>query len=174
MTDKATEDILKSAILLEKRGRAFYKKIAKQTEYPAVKEFFNMMAAEEETHVAMLTEQWKSYQESGHFKSTSYGEDDTFTGVATKVLSDKLKTEISAADFEAAAIGAAMSMEQGAIEALVRIDAVATHALSSFNLDFVGLKVEAIQVEILVDQKIFLLRATCCRYDFAGSVTEKV
>jgi rubrerythrin len=116
MNEQTTEDILKSAILLEKRGRAFYKKIAKQTEYPAVKEFFNMMAAEEETHVAMLSEQYRSYQESGHFKSTEYGEDDAFTGVATKVLSQNLKNEISAADFEAAAIGAAMSMEQGAID----------------------------------------------------------
>jgi len=116
MPEMTTEDILKSAILLEKRGRAFYKKIAKQTEFPAVKEFFGMMAAEEEMHVAMLTEQYRSYQESGHFKSTDYGEDDAFAGVATKVLSDKLKGEISAADFEAAAIGAAMSMEQRAID----------------------------------------------------------
>ena len=116
MNENTTEDILKSAILLEKRGRAFYKSIAKQTEHAAVREFFSMMAAEEETHVAMLTEQYRSYQESGHFKSTEYGEDDAFSGVAAKVLSENLRKEISAADFEAAAISAAMSMEQGAID----------------------------------------------------------
>ncbi len=116
MTENTTEDILKSAILLEKRGRAFYKSIAKQTEHAAVSEFFNMMATEEEMHVAMLTEQYRSYQESGRFKSTEYGDDAAFSGVAAKVLSDKLKKEISAADFEAAAISAAMSMEQGAID----------------------------------------------------------
>jgi rubrerythrin len=116
MTENTQENILKSAILLEKRGRAFYKKVAKQTELPAVREFFEMMAAEEETHVAILAEQFRAYQESGHFKSTEYGDDEAFSGVAVKVLSEKLKTEISAADFEAAAIGAAMSMEQRAIE----------------------------------------------------------
>ena len=49
MTEKTTENILKSAILLEKRGRAFYKKVANQTEHPATQEFFLMMADEEFT-----------------------------------------------------------------------------------------------------------------------------
>lgn len=40
-----------------------------------------------------------------------------------------------------------VEMEKGAVEAVVKIDAVAIHALSSFNLDFVGLKVEAIDVD---------------------------
>ena len=49
MTEPTAEDILKSAILLEKRGRAFYTKVAKQTEHEGVREFFEMMADEEKT-----------------------------------------------------------------------------------------------------------------------------
>ena len=116
MDELSTEDILKSAILLEKRGRAFYKKVAKQTELPAVREFFNMMADEEEQHVAILAEQYKSFEENGKFAEQSRGADVAFSGVATEVLSGRMKEEISAADFEAAAIAAAISMEKRAIE----------------------------------------------------------
>ena len=44
--DRATE-ILKNAILLEKRGQAFYAKVAQQADGEAVKKFFTLMAEEE-------------------------------------------------------------------------------------------------------------------------------
>ena len=116
MTESTPEDILKSAILLEKRGRAFYLKVARQTEHEATREFFEMMAEEEETHVSMLTEQYRAYKESGSFLEKEHTGEDAFDGVATKVLTEKLKEEISAADFEASAISAAMDMEQRAID----------------------------------------------------------
>ena len=116
MNDLTPENILKSAILLEKRGRAFYTKVSHQTELPAVREFFQMMADEEETHVNILTEQYRTYQETGKFKSADYGSDEAFSGVATNVLSDQMKSELKAADYEAAAISAAMGMEQRAID----------------------------------------------------------
>ena len=47
MDDKTALDILKSAILLEKRGKAFYEKVAEQTPSEAAKRFFDMMAEEE-------------------------------------------------------------------------------------------------------------------------------
>jgi len=40
MNETGTLDILKRAILLERRGRSFYQKVADQTEQPTVKEFF--------------------------------------------------------------------------------------------------------------------------------------
>jgi len=116
MTDPTAEDILKSAILLEKRGRAFYTQVASQTEHEGVREFFQMMADEEKTHVEMLATQYRSLKEKGEFAPTEPTEDSAFEGVATKVLTEKMKGEISAADFEAAAISAAMSMEQRAID----------------------------------------------------------
>ena len=70
-----TVDILKSAILLEKKGRAFYGQVAQQTSHAAVKQFFELMADEEAEHIRILTEQFKSYRDTQHFslrmKSTS-------------------------------------------------------------------------------------------------------
>ena len=40
MAEHAATDILKSAILLEKRGRSFYKTVADQTKHSAVERFF--------------------------------------------------------------------------------------------------------------------------------------
>ena len=46
MSEDKTIEILKNAILLEKRGQAFYGKVAEQASGNAVKEFFEMMAGE--------------------------------------------------------------------------------------------------------------------------------
>jgi rubrerythrin len=112
--DRATE-ILKNAILLEKRGQAFYSKVAAQASGAAVKDFFTRMAQEEVTHVKMLSEQFKSYSTHKKFKPAAYQDQGEFK-TASDILTKDLKRQISAADFEAAAIAAAMSMEKNAIE----------------------------------------------------------
>ena len=114
MPEKNSLDILKQAILLEKRGRSFYLTAAEQSKDPAVKEFFLMMAEEEKEHVAALSTQ---------FKSIIAGEKFTFTPlpqskvayIATKVLNKETQNRIASADFEAAAISAAILMEERAI-----------------------------------------------------------
>jgi len=111
--DKALE-ILKQAILLERRGKAFYSKVAEQSKNDAVKEFFEMMAREEVTHLKILSDQFRSYVENERFISGSYNENSD-SGVASHILNADLKEKISAADFEAAAISAAMSMEERAV-----------------------------------------------------------
>ena len=114
MNDNTTLDILKNAILLERRGKAFYSEVANRTPYDAVKQFFNMMAAEEDKHIHILSDQFKSYQETKTFNSDHY--DDTHTSnIASKILTKDLTDQISAAEFEAAAISAAMAMEKNAI-----------------------------------------------------------
>ena len=60
--DSSTLDILKQAILLERRGKAFYKKVAEKTDNPAVREVFEMMAAEEQKHLNTLAEQFKAFR----------------------------------------------------------------------------------------------------------------
>jgi rubrerythrin len=110
-----TKTILKNAILLEKRGEAFYQKVADQAQSETVKEFFQFMADEEVTHVKMLSTQFKQYKSRKgfsrmDFKRTDHGR------IANSVLTKDLKKEIAAADFEAAAIGAAISMEKNAID----------------------------------------------------------
>jgi len=114
MSEDKTIEILKSAILLEKRGRAFYSKIAGQTSGKAVKEFFEMMADEEVKHVEILAEQFKAFQKNKKFSPGDYQKD--HGSISSKVLTKELKGEISAAGYEAAAISAAMAMEKNAIK----------------------------------------------------------
>jgi rubrerythrin len=107
-------DILKEALLLEKRGQAFYRTTAEQAAHTSVKEFFQTMADEEAHHVRILEEQFRGYSQSSHFspmnvKATSR------TPLADMVLSDDLKQQIAAADFESAAVSAAMLMEEKAV-----------------------------------------------------------
>lgn len=111
--NKATE-ILKSAMLLEMRGKAFYRNAAGQASNPAIKDFFEIMAEEENYHIKILSDQYKSYQSSGKFAAVQY--DGRESGdVASTVLNRALKEKIESAGFESAAIQAAMAMEERAI-----------------------------------------------------------
>jgi len=112
--DKSTE-ILKNAILLEKRGEAFYSKVAEQASGKAVKEFFEMMAAEEVKHIKILSEQFKAYQQNKIFNPGEYSGDYS-DSIAPGVITQELIGQMSAADYEAAAVSAAMSMEKNAIK----------------------------------------------------------
>lgn len=107
-------DILKGALLLEQRGKAFYAKVAEQASTPAVKEFFGMMADEEDHHIEVLSEQYREYQRRGTFSSRAGTRQEGSTFAST-VLGERLQKEIAAATFEAAAISAAMAMERNAI-----------------------------------------------------------
>jgi rubrerythrin len=112
--DRAIE-ILKSAILLEKRGHAFYSKVAQQARGEAVKRFFQLMAEEEVNHIRILSEQFKSYLSSKKFQPRDYAEKGEFNTLS-EILTKDLKRQIAAADFEAAAVAAAMSMEKNAVQ----------------------------------------------------------
>ena len=115
MSVDSTVEILKQAILLEKRGQAFYSQVARQTSGKAVKQFFEMMADEEVKHVQILSDQFKAFQDTNKFTPEAINEGHN-GGVAGSVLTQEMKKEISAADYEAAAISAAMSMEENAIK----------------------------------------------------------
>ena len=112
--DKAVE-ILKNAILLEKRGKAFYSQVAQHTSGKAVKQFFEMMADEEVKHIKILSDQFKAYQDKKRFDPGDFNDDHSIS-IASNVLTEDMKAEIAAADYEAAAISAAMSMEEKAIQ----------------------------------------------------------
>ena len=115
MDEDKTTDILKRAILMEKRGQAFYDTVAQQTSGEAVKRFFEMMADEENNHIQILTEQFKAYQNNKAFNRNQF-DDQPQSDISAQVLSKEIKCEISAATYEAAAISAAMSMEESAIK----------------------------------------------------------
>jgi rubrerythrin len=110
-----TLDILKQAILLERRGKAFYSQVAKQTNNPDVQNIFEIMAKEEIMHDKFLSEQYKAYEKDGHFASIDLPKEEE-DGIANLVLNDEIKKSIGAASYEAAAISAAIDMETKAIK----------------------------------------------------------
>lgn len=111
--DKAVE-VLKTAILLERRGKAFYTQTARQTESKSARQIFEMMAEEEDAHIEFLVKQFKNYQLHHEFMKNGPAPEEDATVV--QILTEKIKSEISAAGYEAAAIGAAIDFENRAIE----------------------------------------------------------
>jgi rubrerythrin len=74
-----------------------------------------MMAEEEDEHVAFLSKQFAEYEKTGKFVRTvaqAHPDD----AEAVMILSEKVKSEISAASYEAAAISAAIDFENRAVE----------------------------------------------------------
>jgi rubrerythrin len=114
MEENSTLEILKQAILLEKRGKVFYQNVAEKTENRATRDVFEMMAAEEQKHINTLSEQFKAYRKNKKFIPGSH--DSESSSVASKVLTEEIKEKISAAGFEAAAISAAILMEERAVK----------------------------------------------------------
>jgi rubrerythrin len=112
---KSAEDILKTAILLEHRGKAFYTMAARETKSPAVNKIFTMMAREEDVHIGFLSRQFAEYEKSGTFAKNDmeHPSDDSESAM---ILSEQVRKEISAAGFEAAAISAAIDFENRAVE----------------------------------------------------------
>ncbi|MEN8138422.1 MAG: ferritin family protein [Bacteroidota bacterium] len=113
---RTTTDILKEAILLERRGKEFYSKVAQSSESKSARQIFEMMAEEEEQHIKYLSVQFAHYSRTNEFLSPGAVEEDADDEIAMKVLSEKFKKEVSAASFEAAAISAAIDFETRAVK----------------------------------------------------------
>ena len=64
---KSAIDILKEAILLERRGKAFYTNVARQSQSEAARKIFEMMAAEEDEHINFLSRQFINYDKNKEF-----------------------------------------------------------------------------------------------------------
>jgi rubrerythrin len=114
MPENQPLEILKQAILLERRGNAFYQQVADNAENDEIRSFFQTMADEEKRHMQILADQFRSFQENSRFDPEAF-DTETASDVAAMVLNDQTKKAIAAAGFEAAAISAAMSMEEKAI-----------------------------------------------------------
>jgi rubrerythrin len=114
MPAKTTIEILKEAILLERRGQAFYRMAAGQAQAPGVQTFFETMAREESRHVEILESQFVAYIRTRQFIPIAPDEKAN-EPIAQLVLSREVKAQIAAAEFEAAAISAAILMEEKAV-----------------------------------------------------------
>lgn len=113
---RTAENILKEAILLEIRGKAFYKNVSEKSDSPAAKKIFEMMANEEDEHIKFLSTQFSNYTKTHAFIKPDMPHDDPEETVVLKVLTEQLKKEINAASFEAAAISSAMDFETRAVK----------------------------------------------------------
>lgn len=113
---RSAEDILKEAILLETRGRAFYKTVAEKCDSPSAKKIFEMMAEEEQEHIKFLSEQFINYTKTHSFIKPAVHKEDPEETVILKVLTEQVKKEISAASFESAAISSAIDFEMNAVK----------------------------------------------------------
>jgi rubrerythrin len=114
MSPQHSIDILKEALLLERRGRAFYRKMAEQTANADIRDLFETMAAEEERHISILSEQFTVYNRDRQFIALD-PRDAGATPLPDLILSDEVKEQIASSDFEAAAVSAAMLLEERAV-----------------------------------------------------------
>lgn len=115
METPKTLEILKMAILMEKRGHAFYSTVADQSHDEEIQHIFLTMADEETKHVKFLSDQYLAFEKNHHFMKMDLPdlEQEAFTKL---ILSEDMKNKISSAGFEAAAISAAIDFEKQAIE----------------------------------------------------------
>jgi rubrerythrin len=113
--NKAIE-ILKQAILLERRGKAFYAQAAEATKSQAAKQIFTMMSEEEDEHIKFLSTQYAHYIKHEEFLAPATHTHDPNEEVALKVLTEEFKKQVNAASYEAAAIAAAMDFEMRAVK----------------------------------------------------------
>lgn len=116
MENKAAIDILKTAIIMEKRGQAMYEEVVEKTNSEDVKKIFRTMADEENMHAKFLGEQLKSLMQNNSFVKQNLQGAGTDDSIINEILTEKIKSEINAAGFEAAAISAAIDMETKSIE----------------------------------------------------------
>jgi len=113
VAEKKEIEILKKALLLEKQGRAFYQRVSKDSESRAVSSLFAVMAEEEGKHLEYLSKQFANFSAKGEFLDLEPAEGDQ-TAVR-EILSADIRKQISAASYEAAAISAAIEMENRAV-----------------------------------------------------------
>ncbi len=116
METKTATDILKMAILMEKRGKAFYAQVAQQTQDEEARSIFQFMADEEQMHVEFLAKQYLYYEKNQKFDVNAPIASGADEGVVLSILNEGMKSQITAASYEAAAISAAIDFETKAIE----------------------------------------------------------
>lgn len=113
MPESKQMEILKTALLLERQGQAFYSHVADSTRSAAAARIFRLMAAEEALHEEYLTLQFRHLADSGSFRAQA--PEARPADLGAEVLTREVRSQISASGFEAAAISAAIEMENRAV-----------------------------------------------------------
>ena len=111
--EKTALDIVKSAILLEHKGKALYDSVVATTSVPAVKELFAWLSKEEVSHIAFLEKQYKRLASGESFDAS--GLEKGHSEAVDSVLSQEIVKSVSGAGYEAAVISAALEFEKRAV-----------------------------------------------------------
>lgn len=106
-------EALKGALLLEMKGKAFYEQTARQTNSAGLRRIFETMAVEESGHIEVLSKQMRSLGKSGIFEPVKSGS--KAENFSDQVINEQIRREITASGYEAAAISAAMALEDRAV-----------------------------------------------------------
>jgi rubrerythrin len=112
--DLSVLDIVKSAILLERKGKALYDSVVKTTEVAAVIDLFSWLSEEEVKHIAFLEKQYKRLAKGEPLDAAGFKPSHRET--TDSVLSLEIVQSISGAGYEAAVISAALEFEKRAVE----------------------------------------------------------
>ncbi len=114
MDKSNTLNILKSAFLMERQGKALYETAKAHAENKDVKAFFQSLVEDEQEHMDILEKQFKAFMKNGKFMAGGF-ENDASAVTAPDILSDAVKKNINAAGFESTAITAAIGFEEKAV-----------------------------------------------------------
>ncbi len=107
------KDVFKGALLLERQGKAFYHNVAQQTTNAGVRKMFEQMAAEEQTHIEILTELYIAYARDGKLVPPQINT--PIADIAFDVINAEVRSSAKLAEHETAAISAAIALEEKAV-----------------------------------------------------------
>ena len=118
MSDDAKKQAMikavKDAVMVEIKGQQLYSHAAKQTEDPAAKAMFEMLAKDENDHVRILTTQYESLMRDGRVDLSKIDPAEVDHG-SHEVVNDDFKRSIKRGTFEMAVIGIGCDLENKAI-----------------------------------------------------------
>lgn len=119
MSDDAKREAMikavKDAVMVEIKGQQLYTHAAKQTEDPAARTMFEMLARDEDAHVRILTSQYKALMEEGRLDLSEIDPSEVDYG-SHEVVNDEFKRSIKRrGTFEMAVIGIGCDLETKAI-----------------------------------------------------------
>ena len=102
--------ILKQSILAERRAKTLYQALAKNTQSDSVRDIAKTLMAEEQSHIEFLSIHYRNYTDKGLFldSKSKLRQNELADTLVTK----KIRREIDAAGYEAAALSAAIELEK--------------------------------------------------------------
>ena len=105
---------IKDALMVEIKGQQLYAHAAQQTQDPAAKAMFDMLAKDEDDHVNILKTQHKSLVEEGRINLDSVHPAEVDHG-SQDVITDGFKKSMKRGQFEMAVISIGCDLENKAI-----------------------------------------------------------